>query len=94
VSVIAIPRPGVLTGVVVGTFAVPYATDRNRIEHFQIILADHVGSDRETTLLTRDGSLFDAATDALGEMVDAHWHRAVMGEKQARVKVLDKLEAR
>jgi hypothetical protein len=83
----------VLTGVVVATFAVPYATDLKRIEHFQIVLADYLGDGaKETTFVTRDGLLFDQATDRLGEMVDAHWHKAVMGK--GRVKVIDAVEAR
>jgi hypothetical protein len=87
------PKPGVLTGVVVATFAVPYATDLKRIEHFQIVLADYLGDGaKETTFVTRDGLLFDQATDRLGEMVDAHWHKAVMGT--GRVKVIDAVEAR
>jgi hypothetical protein len=87
------PKPGVLTGVVVATFAVPYATDLTRIEHFQIVLADYLGDGaKETTFVTRDGSLFDQATDRLGEMVDVSWHKAVMGS--GRVKVIDAVEAR
>jgi hypothetical protein len=92
-SVITMPKPGVLTGVVVATFAVPYATDLQRIEHFQIVLADYLGDGaKETTFVTRDGSLFDEASGLIGDMVDVSWHKAVMGS--GRVKVIDAVEAR